>query len=454
MVDATMRSDHLGTGGSIFLPPNYPVRLGVLASSPTALADCSREAKAATAPLPVPVATPAGCLVSDRARAVIPPAGAKETGRMPLVIARLTRFAVLLGLSLTVVAIGLGRMTPAREARELGGPPIAFISSYLMRTSISQLNLLDAEQGDLRALTLGHGDGLDCFSASPWTDAWGERHLAGRWSSTVGQAESTLFHGFGMARVAYPSGRVIDHVEAEVQPSSPPCWFPGTAARILFPAADGLLYSYSFEDDPGGSSPPDRNQPRPVRWDLPTPARRPPGIVQDIAWASPLGTSRLLVASILPSDRSADGSPQSRAELWWFRLSTDGSSVMAGGPLLIPDSEATPRWKSFRKPAVTTTAEGDRLLACLMEGDDSKLSLAVIPMPSDPATEGLRVEFTAIRVLADNCAPVAPAFSADGRWISFAQGGFSAGPLQISRARLLPHASWPSQGAAVASIGG
>jgi hypothetical protein len=373
---------------------------------------------------------------------------------MLLVIARLTRFTVLIGLALMIVAVGLGRMTPAREARELSGPPIAFISSYLLRTSISQLNLLDAEQGHLRALTLGHGDGLDCFSASPWTDAWGERHLAGRWSNTEGQAESTLFHGFGIARVAYPSGRLIDHVEADVQPCSPPCWFPGTAARILFPAADGLLYSYSFEDDPTGKSPPDRKQPRPLRWDLQSPTNRPPGIVQDIAWASPLGTSRLLVATILPSDRSSDGSPQSRVELWWFRLSTDGSSVTTGGPLLVPGSAATPNCKSFRKPAVTTTAEGDRLLACLIEGEESNLALALIPLPTDPASEGLGIEPAAIRILADGCAPVAPAFSADGRWISFAQGGFSAGSLRISRARVLPHPASPSTAATVASIDG
>src|SRR5206468_569384 len=122
------------------------------------------------------------------------------------------------------------------------------------------------ETGEIRRFRSPTGDRFDYASCSPWQDEEGQYQVVGRWSELSADGPSADVDEFGLARYTLPSGRVLDRVPLDVVPASPPCWFPGFTARVLYAASDGLLYRLSFEGDTprrAGDPPP---KPEPVEW--------------------------------------------------------------------------------------------------------------------------------------------------------------------------------------------
>jgi hypothetical protein len=105
--------------------------------------------------------------------------------------------------------------------------------------------------------------------------------------------------------------------------------------------------------------------------------------------------------------------------IWWLDLGREGTEIVAAGLLIAPDpDEATPRTAEQRHPIVGTTADGVKVLAYLAREHNRApwaLWLTSITHCGDGAAPF--APSPAGRKLAEGCVPVAPAFSADGRWV-------------------------------------
>jgi hypothetical protein len=190
--------------------------------------------------------------------------------------------------------------------------------------------------------------------------------------------------------------------------------------RVLVPGYDGILYRVDFGDPDTGSG-----QPRPIAW-RGGPTR---GVVQldDLSWPRhPSLEGRILAALTL---RARPGVPYTWS-IWWLRLDPEATAVIAAGPLALDDGG----WDG-RYPILSPAVAGPPTLAWLeraqgRRGDAWRLRIAPVeidPRSGDPSVNGERT-----RTLAEGCEPAAPAFSADGRRISYIARG--PGALNVRRA--------------------
>ena len=327
--------------------------------------------------------------------------------------------------ALFLVAVGLGRMRAEPATRRVPAPvrQVGF-GVVIAGPDGTRANLIDLETGRSGRVALPPGDELYLASCSPWSDGGGPQ-LVGRWTRRDAHALPTAC---GLIRLALPAGRVLGQVETDILPITPPCWYPGTAPRILYAAADGALHHYAFGEgaDPGDKAP------GVVAWrDLPA------GVaavrIVDAAWpADPaLGGCLLVSAFARPTDRAAG--PESPA-LWWLRLDRSGTAVAAAGRLVRRD-EPTGAEPWERLPAAGRSADGTPRLAYLERAaEESGWRVVVAPIRADGAGGAPAVHRAEGRVLAEGCGAVAPSFSADGRWLA----GITAGGPPPSTVRRLP----------------
>jgi hypothetical protein len=249
---------------------------------------------------------------------------------------------------------------------------------------------------------------------APWADECGRTQLVAFWK------DSTL-RDSALLRLSQPDGAVLDRISAAYLPTwSALCWFPDRSARILLPGHDGILYRVDFGDPDAGS-----RQPRPIAW-RGGPAR---GVVllDDLAWPRHPGLGGRILAAL--TVRGEPGAPQTWS-IWWLRLDPEATAVIAAGPL-VPDDGGG----DGRCPALSPAVAGPPTLAWLertrgRRGDGWRLRIAPVvvdPRSGDPSVGGGRA-----RTLAEDCEPAAPAFSADGRRISYIARGPEA--LNVRRA--------------------
>lgn len=333
--------------------------------------------------------------------------------------ARLLRYSACLFFLLAGTAIGISRVAPNFEGRQFGGPELVGINKHLVSRPAEELTIYDAETGALSRVSLPSGDSMDMVSLSPWIDRWGRRQMVGRWGRRDGEESDTLFRQFGLARFQFPDGALIDRVPLDVVPVSAPCWFPSIVARVLFVGGGGQIYTYSFEAPPDGPSPADLGEPRQVGWDV-TGMPRCPGIVHEVAWPDRLAAARYLLVSLtphrLPSPRAASEVP--RSELWWFRLDERGRTIIDASPLVPGDRPEAAL--SLRRPAVGRDAGGNLELACLGQDAESRShQLLLFPLTFDVPNGAPRLITAPSHVAATECAPVTPAFSMNGHWLTF-----------------------------------
>jgi hypothetical protein len=335
------------------------------------------------------------------------------------------RLAVAGLLALSGVALLVGRSFPPRPAQRVPGhPSFVYVDGFLLGLRIWESHRLDPEAGRIEPLPLPEGESLHCARGSPWRDSRGRWQVAGRGWSHSGPRGNLTTRGYCLALYEFPGGAVLDRVETEDLPAGPPCWEPGTSARVLFAAADGALYWHEFEgSDPSGANYRGGiSRPKPLSWACPQPGRGGAHLA-DPDWPSESRLGPRLLVSLLVLERVGGLLRHSSWQLWWLELDRARMAIVAAGPLLRPDptiptlepSEEGPWGDRF--PTLLSGPGGGLAVAYLTYRPGVHLGeLRITPVRIDPAT-GEPSAGEGGPVLASDCLRTAPAPSADGRWL-------------------------------------
>ena len=337
----------------------------------------------------------------------------------------LVRLIIVVGVVASTVAVGIARLQPSPAHFRRAVPPhYGGINGVVLTDVPSVPGLLDPRTGRVSPCPLPKGDAFDYGTCSPWQDDSGEFQVVGRWVRFEGEGAEEHCIGMGLARYGLPSGRVLNRCELDVVPASHPCWTPGTAARVIFAGADGVLYRLDFQDGQDGSTDEGETiEPTPIRWRC---APGPHAFVRDPVWPTePRLKGRVIVSLSIDSEPRTDALPSSR--LWWLELSQDLSSIVAAGPLAVDGPDGTTlEAEEERFPNLASTPDGSLVLSYLAkprESANGALRAAYVTMtPSADALPGTAADCPRIvpgssRTLTLNHRPELSPFSTDGRWI-------------------------------------
>jgi len=342
----------------------------------------------------------------------------------------LIRLLVLLALGSTMVAVGLSKLDPPRpDWRTRRTTQNFIINEYFIDAIDRTPRWLDAGTGSLTEVPLADGDLLDAASSSPWVEEQGRRQVIGRWSSRIKDGPMSISKDFGLARYTFPGGEVLDQVPTEIVPVGPPCWFPGTRARVIFAAGDGMLYHYAFESEDRDKAGSGRDaRPIPLAWRCPKPGDGNI-FLGDLTWPEDPRMGGCLIVSLRHQGIGVeDARSFSRMQLWWLKLNHAGTEVVETGRLVTTDVTG-PSARQFdeRTPTVSTLPDGRTVLAYLRQrGGEAGWELRVAPISIETGRQIPTVLESRSRVLAEKCQASHPAFSPDGRWLSAITGSTPA----------------------------
>jgi hypothetical protein len=337
----------------------------------------------------------------------------------------LVRLIVITALGTTMLAVGISKLDPPKpHLRTRAATRFFNLNEYFMNYTDRTPRWLDAESGRVVSLSVAEGDLLEAASCAPWVDEKGRRQVAGRWSSRTQQGPMSISTDFGLARYSFPDGGLLDQVSTENVPVGPPCWFPGNRARILFACGDGQLYHYAFEPEPYAKDldPEAKRDARPtmLQWRCPRPGLGKV-FLSDLTWPEDPSLSGYVVVSL------REQSPESEAlrtfsgtALWWLKLDHAGTEILEAGRLLLPDDEQHVESRvDQRSPTIGTLSDGTPAIAYMNEGADKQgWELRIAPIHLEGDHHAPKAHERESVLVASDCQPSHPAFSADGRWIS------------------------------------
>ena len=212
------------------------------------------------------------------------------------------------------------RTVPARHSPILISPP--------RRDSPSSATVwMEGDSGRTVHLPSPEGRLLEFGICSPWRDEAGRFQVAGRLSCPEGDSSPGCF---GLGRVSFPDGRLLDFVATEAPPVSRLCWFPDPRPRVLFAAGDGHLYRCAFEADGDGEGHWDEAPPCPRggshgRWPRP---RGADVFLSDPSWPSDPRFDRILLVVLKPLQGSGRNASFAGDQLWWVRLDGPGDAIV------------------------------------------------------------------------------------------------------------------------------
>jgi hypothetical protein len=354
---------------------------------------------------------------------------------MRITLMALIRLSVLTSLVATCAAVGLSRLAPPlRPWRMPCSLEYAGFNEFFFGMGGEGARWVAQEGGRTIRLPLPRDERLDYATCSPWRDERGRSQVAGRW--TFGSHGSPA--EFGIARLSFPDGEVIDRVATETMPLGAPCWFPGTTARILFAAGDGMLYNYAFEapaTPESESTAPEviRADSAPRRLALQCPALKDRAVfLSDPHWPSDSRFSRTLFVSLRKTETIRRQPVYGCDEIWWLRISEDGCAIEDGGPLLKGAAEPSGAEAEERCPIVGRTREGDLTLAYLRKVGTGPRELRALDLTFDDQNQRPVAQPGAGLKVADDCLPCPPAFSSDGRHV-LVLSGTSSHPAELRR---------------------
>jgi hypothetical protein len=139
--------------------------------------------------------------------------------------------------------------------------------------------------------------------------------------------------------------------------------------------------------------------------------------LRDPCWPGAPALGGRLVVALCHIEDAAERKWTSR--LWWLQLNPDGDAIVGAERAFsaeMPGARQVPAQELL--PSVGTATGGTLLLAYLAESRyQGPPDLWVCPIAAGEPGRGPRALRTAGRKLAENCAHVMPAFSADGRWV-------------------------------------
>ena len=323
----------------------------------------------------------------------------------------LLRLTALTALALGVVAVGLGQMNPTPGGTRAAAPIVHVGIDINTRAEIEgSARLLDLRTGRLDRLDLPADELVEHLSCSPWRDARGEAQLVGlriRFDAGFAARE------FGLIRLTYPGGAEVDRVATDILPTAPPCWYPGTAPRILYSACDGALYHFAFADrGQGGDA-----APRPLTWRNPSEGLADARMLDPVWPSEPALRGRFLVSMNV---REKGGRGRYDGEkLWWLQLNAAGTEIVAAGRLTRPDAgQGRDSEVEERLPAVGRSTSGDQpvLTYLARTSMEKRWRVRIAPLRFDTSTGAPYLDPAQGRVLAEGCETLTPTISTDGRW--------------------------------------
>jgi len=341
----------------------------------------------------------------------------------------LIRLLVLLAVGTTILAVGLSRLDPPGPGWRTQRPArFSNINEYFLDVADRTPHWLDSDTGQVAAYPLADGDVLEAASCTPWVDEKGRYQVVGRWSSRTKGGPLSMSKDFGIARYSFPSGEMLDQISTETVPLGPPCWFPGTRARVLFTAGDGMLYHYAFEPEPWrkGIDPEAKRdpKPKPLAWRCPKPGHGDV-FIGDIAWPEDPRMGGCVVASLREQQLAPDGSRMfSRTKLFWLKLNIEGTEIVDIGRLLIADDvEKTEADSDHRSPTVGALADGSLAVAYLRQGvGEAGWQVRVAPIEFEADHQIPKALESRSLLLSSRCQPAHAIFSSDGRWLNAIAG--------------------------------
>ena len=319
---------------------------------------------------------------------------------------------------LCAVAVHLGRSAPAMEGtrapRRWPSPPPLGVNFCAYPDARTSPFILDAETGAIVPCTLPDGGVSTCWASHPGRDAEGQSHLIAHRRGTSRGRNASADELFGMERYTFPAGRLLERVLLDVPPIGPVCWSPDRSDRILFAGGDSRLYLHDFATGMRTNRFAPAPTPRPLQWQG-TPPGGGPVLIHDPCWPAVPGLGGRLLASMTLYEDDAWGSrgPQ----LWWLELDSGNATIVAAGRVIVSDEAGSiSAQEEERRPCVGTARDGTLMLAYLARTPDrSSWDLWVAPIRLVGPGHAPRVLLSTRRKLAEGCAPLALAFSTDGR---------------------------------------
>lgn len=350
----------------------------------------------------------------------------------------LMRVITLGALIACALAVIVARSAPTRGVfHHRGGLHHAAFDEIHFSMSGFRARVLDTQTGEMSPLVLPQAQGLQKASFSDRVNEQGEREVVGRWVRYTGKGPSREMDATGVARFAYPSGRVLDQVPLDFVPSSPPCWFSGDPPRVLLAGTDGRLYRVSFRDHIGQGGA-DDCEVQPIDW-----PQRPEGLreshIGHPVWHKDLRLGNTLIATVgnAPSQEHANGLKRRgyRFQLWWLRLDASGSQIVGGGRLFA-DNPNHDDQEGF--PSVASLPDGGLVLTFVRQAPATNVGdVYAVRLEIDDQTGTPVAHWSNARKVAEKCALVPAAFSPDGRWV-FTLKGSPGESARLARRDLLP----------------
>jgi hypothetical protein len=341
---------------------------------------------------------------------------------MRIPISSLIRPAFAAMLVSSTAAIVLARLAPAGTGWRIpSATRYASVNTFYLDHCRRGSFWVDREGGPALDLRAPDDELLEYASCSPWRDERGRTQVVSRWSQNLRSESSGT--AYGLARLSFPDGEVLDHFETDVVPASTPCWYPGTRARVLFAGGDGILYLYDFESTDSGDGPDDApgRRLRAIPWNCAVPGGD--GVyLSEPNWPSDPRFSHLLFVGLRKIGRTKSHLPPAMTQIWWLRLGDDGASIDAAGPLIDLPTGGPDTYDRCATFAVT--ADGRPMLAYYRRQGQHSTGLYIVPLELDPASRSPRPPSGEATKVADGCLTCPPIFSCDGRWVSIIQGGW------------------------------
>jgi hypothetical protein len=324
-------------------------------------------------------------------------------------------------LAFTTAAILTGRLARSSgENRVVISATPQLVSGLYLGDAARPPERLDPGANYLNPLSpLSDGGTLSHASYAPWRDQNGRSQIVGRWTRAVG--EHPVGAGpVGLIRLSMPDGEILDRIQTDVICNSPPCWYPGTRARVLFAATDGGLYQFAFESRDGSTSGLER-QPTPIRWQTDYLTGTDRIFLAEPTWPNDprLGGRVFVAITSFPTAAAARRLPLSTTHLWSLRLNRAGTAIVHASPLFGDDADdsATVAIQE-RCPTLATAPDGKLVLAYLSRRPgEPNFALRIAPVRIDPQTGDPLTTRDESRSVLEDCAPVPASFSPEGAWI-------------------------------------
>ncbi len=329
----------------------------------------------------------------------------------------LVRFTIVALFGMVGLAVIVGRAIPETPRyRLLDETRPTLIGHSVYRSVGPESFYINRGDNSIGQFRLPDTDTLQLASLSPWKDESGEWQAVGFWSRRTGTKDNWTMSTSALARISFPSGRLINRIETDVLPSSKPTWSPGTEARVIFAGSNGGLYSVSFDRDGENSlSNKDRD---PVRLSWMVEGIHAENLVlSEPSWPTDIRMGGKLLVSMVSIGRFQGKTLDSQG-IWWLQLDPSGTAIVDAGRITPPTAQSNEMIEM--SPVVESTPEGQLLLSYVTRSlGEAIFKLNVVPIEFDPESGNPVVAANEGRTICQELRPEGPTFSSDMRWVNF-----------------------------------